>query len=106
MKIEEPEKITEPSTSDLPSAAANQCNETFNVATPQLNNTPPVLNETVTIAPVNTTVTLSKNIHDSLMTEDNDEDEPMEDAPPPLPPKKQAPIRQYSLRLKKNEVFK
>lgn len=96
VKLEQPEDITEPSNPDLPSPAANPCNETFNVA-------PPAMNETATI--VNTTVTLSKNIHDSLMTEDNDEDEPMEEAPP-LPPKNQAPIRQPSLRLKKNEVFK
>lgn len=100
VKMEPPEEITEATTPVLPSASANPSDETFNVAAPQLN-------ETVTIDPVNTTVTLSKNIHDSLMTEDNDEDEPMEEAQaPPLPPKNQAPIRQPSLRLKKHEVFK
>lgn len=83
-------------------AESQICNDTFNV--------PAVMNTTVTVAQPfidpNTTVTLAKNVHDSLMTEDNDEDADvsMEVLPPPLPPKKQlkpAP----AMKLKKNEVF-
>lgn len=61
----------------------------------------PALNETITLPNANATVTLHKNIHDSLMTEDND-DEEMEMAPPL--PKSKPP--QVPLKLKKNEVFK
>lgn len=85
-----------------PDAPAQICNETFNVL--------PAVNETVTTVPAadpNTTSTIAKNAHDSLMTEDNDDeaDVSMEVAPPLLPPKKQLPPVS-ALKLKKNEVFK
>lgn len=65
-------------------------------------------NETITLAPanVNETITLEKNPHDSLMTEDNDEDEDDGEASMyvPLSKYKTNPLPQ--LNLKKNEVFK
>lgn len=92
--------------------AAQTCNDTYRVE--------PTVNETVTIAPAanetetiasnvspkgDTTVTLSKNAHDSLMTSDNDENEnSLDDIPPPLPPK--LPKHASTTKLKKNEVFK
>lgn len=65
----------------------------------------PVMNETVTIsANPNTTVTLEKNLHDSLMTEDNDEDEDIPLVKPKQQKKTMPPLP--ALKLKKNEVFK
>lgn len=74
--------------------------ETFNIPAGDAN-------ETFQIAPAgagpDTTVTLSKNPHDSLMTEDNDDEAALE-LPPPLPPKPK--IQSGSaMKLKKNEVF-
>lgn len=72
--------------------------ETFNVAPPLIND------ETFTAGPaMNETVT--KNPHDSLMTDDNDEDS-QEPSAPPLPPKKHQQPPQPGPKLKKNEVFK
>lgn len=66
-------------------------------------------NETITLsnapANVNETVTLERNPHDSLMTEDNDdEDEGEASMYVPLSKFKTNPLPQ--LKLKKNEVFK
>lgn len=66
-------------------------------------------NETFQIAPTtneagpDTTVTLSRNPNESLMTEDND-DEAAIDQPPPIPPKPKTQAGS-ALKLKKNEVF-
>ena len=93
IKLEEPVKDKKESlkTSDA-------ADKTFNL--------PAINNETITVAqaqttPLNETVTLEKNPHDSLMTEDNDEDEEGE-ASMHVPLAMPAP----SLKLKKNEVFK
>lgn len=108
-------------------SAPQTCNDTYRVEptvdetvtiTPAVNETITIaqaaLNETMTIASNvipngDTTVTLSKNVHDSLMTSDNDDEDyegnsMQDDVPPPLPPKLQpfAP----TMKLKKNEVFK
>lgn len=87
-------------------ALPQNCNDTYRVE-PTANEavkTCAAVNETVTIGPLigDTTVTLSKNIHDSLMTSDND-DEDASNVPPPLPPKKQPVEKPMKL---KNEVFK
>lgn len=84
-------------------------NETVTIS----KNTP--ANETVTIENrvMNETVTLEKNPnpHDSLMTEDNDEDEIINEPSPPVAVqkinKKSSTTQQpLPLKLKKNEVFK
>ncbi|KAG5674984.1 hypothetical protein PVAND_004926 [Polypedilum vanderplanki] len=103
-KNESLEKISAPSTSnEIP------MNETVTIS----KNTP--VNETVTIENrvMNETVTLEKNPnpHDSLMTEDNDEEELMNELSPPhaMPQinKKSSTSQQQPLplKLKKNEVF-
>lgn len=97
-KVEQP--LVQPERAQSSEAQDQICNDTFNV--------PPAMNTTVNVATVaDTTVTLTRNVHDSLMTEDNDEeaDVSMEVLPPPLPPKKQ-PLPVSALKLKKNEVFK
>lgn len=108
----------EPKTSESEAATSN---ETFNVQ-PVNNETVTiaaarVMNETVTIEAAggascsnpNATVTLDKNPHDSIMTEDNDDGdyEDEEDAIPlaKITAKKAAPPP-LPLKLKKNEVFK
>lgn len=88
-----------------------ESNETFNVAQTEKEAVEPKMNETVTIEPrksenPNATITLDKNLHESLMTEDNDdinessEDLPLAQLKVTKPP--QLPL----LKLKKNEVFK
>lgn len=113
VKIENHEEIAKKlSAPAVESPPVEVCNATFNV--PAVNETvtlglAPIMNETVTISSnPNATVTIEKeNMHDSLMTEDND-DEDNEETPlsmlkvqntKPLPP---VP----ALKLKKNEVFK
>lgn len=87
-------------------ASDPNCNATFDIE--------PTVIGTVAIAPAqtsppnpNATVTLSQNPHDSLMTEDNDDDgaESLKDLPPPLPAKKKTP-QVPVIPLKKHEVFK
>lgn len=87
-------------------ASSRACNETFDIIS-AANEIAPALNETVTIAQatLNSTVTLIQNPHDSLMTEDLDDDVPMEEVPPSLPKKKLLPLP-APMKLKKNEVFK
>lgn len=100
--------VDSPEVVESPPVAA--CDATFNVPTAVANKTvsleaAPAMNETVTISQnPNATVTISQNPHDSLMTEDNDDDD--EEVPlstlksqKPLPP-------MPALKLKKNEVFK
>lgn len=114
----EPDKIqSSASEDDLPLSeikksttvsSTQACNETFDVL-PPVNETvtvAPAMNETVTLAKSdsNSAATLPRNPHDSLMTEDNDEDVSMEELLPPLP-KKQLPPPPVPLKLKKNEVF-
>lgn len=79
-------------------------NETFNLPNGNENVTTPINNETITLETgnANLTVTLDKNTNDSLMTEDNDEEE-QESMHIPLSQLSSIP---NALKLKKNEVFK
>lgn len=105
VKIENPEEIAKKSSEAaesppvLDSPTVEVCNETFNV---------PTVNETVTLVPaptMNETVTISRNPNESLMTEDNDDDE--EDVPLATMKKQKQPLPTMpGLKLKKNEVFK
>jgi hypothetical protein len=87
-------------------------NQTFDVPvneTVTISTAASINNETITLATnqnVNETVVLEKNDrHDSLMTEDNDEDEAEVSMNVPLSQLQKAPTLP-SLKLKKNEVFK
>lgn len=70
------------------------------------------MNETVTLVAnnINETVTLDKNPNDSLMTEDNDDEETSAEVPLSQIVKSKAkallPPQPLQLKLKKNEVFK
>lgn len=98
-----------------------QVNDTFNVplianeTITLSNNKSPALNETVTITTEskdenpNATVTIDRNAHDSLMTEDNDDDELSSQETqmaPPLTKKMPQLLLKPEMKLKKNEVFK
>lgn len=98
-----------------------QVNDTFNVSLiadktiTMSNNKNPALNETVTVTREsmhenpNDTVTIERNAHDSLMTEDNDDDEPLSQETqmaPPLTKKMPQLLLKPEMKLKKNEVFK
>lgn len=90
--------------------------ETFDVPinnqTVTIENNQPNSNETITLGKasegnvVNETVTLAKNPHDSLMTEDNSEDENNDSMNVPLSKLHEKPVELPPLKLKKNEVFK
>ncbi|CRK86348.1 CLUMA_CG000210, isoform A [Clunio marinus] len=90
-----PENLSEPS-----------CNETFNVVTEPKTAATPVMNETITIATATSGSAFvdNKNPHDSLMTEDNDDEENTSmDIPLSSLKSKTSPLP--ALKLKKNEVF-
>ncbi|CAO1325447.1 unnamed protein product [Diamesa serratosioi] len=108
----------EPEVTEDPPIADSQANDTFNV--------PAIANETITITPAlnetitvvtrsslnennpNTTVTIERNAHESLMTEDNDDDEQSAQEPqmaPPLTKKMPKLLQKTEMLLKKNEVF-
>lgn len=100
IKLEEPVKDKKDSLKKSDAA-----DKTFNLPV----NENAINNETITVAqaptPFNETVTLEKNPHDSLMTEDNDEDDEGE-------PSMYVPLSHLTkqpampLKLKKNQVFK
>lgn len=103
--IDENAKQTEEINSPL-----HQVNETFNL--PNANQTDTIStavnNETITLATVaniinNETVTIDKNPNDSLMTEDNDDEEERASMNVPLSHLSAVPP---TIKLKKNEVFK
>lgn len=77
-------------------------NETFNIPAEGANETFQIAPATDGTGP-NTTVTLSRNPNESLMTEDNDDEAAME-LPPPVPPKPKTQPGS-AMKLKKNEVF-
>lgn len=103
VKMEKPEEVSkEPSVeTNLESPPKENVNTTFNIA---------MGNETVTLVPaqaLNETVTISQgDMHDSLMTEDNDEDSSEEVLLSSLKGKKLPLPPLPALKLKKNEVFK
>ncbi|KAL7041545.1 hypothetical protein ACKWTF_000815 [Chironomus riparius] len=118
ISTEEVQKITSPSNVEMepphndnenipPAESAEKqqnflINETVTIST----NLP--VNETVTLATnVNANETYNKNMHDSLMTEDNDEESSMELAPEKIKENKKIDHHpQLPLKLKtKNEVF-
>lgn len=94
--------------------SSNVANETFNcpindqtVTINGAQSNAVVNDETIVLAQngnVNETVTIEKNPHDSLMTEDNDEDE--ESMLTPLSKLQAKAVELPALKLKKNEVFK
>lgn len=107
MVVEKNEPVAAKENEPLP----KPCDETFNVPTIQNetvtitanNNSQMLMNETVTIGanPDATDTTEKANTQDSLMTEDNDEeDEPLKNNP--TTPE----VARPALKLKKNEVFK
>lgn len=119
IKIEPTDNVPEVN-ADSPTANP-QANDTFNV--PLLanetitlsNNMIPALNETVTVTRAslngnpNATVTIEGNAHESLMTEDNDDDEQSSQETqmaPPLSKKMPQLLLKSEMKLKKNEVFK
>lgn len=100
--LESPAEPIETKTVDEP-----MCNETFNIA--------PTVNETVTYEAgvANEPITLTKsdnvvekNPHDSLMTEDNDEENQSSEDVPIAMLKQPTPSALPQLKLKNNVVFK
>lgn len=84
------------------SPSVQPSDETFNIPAAGSNETFQIAPATTEAGP-DTTVTLSRNPNESLMTEDND-DEPAIEQPPPLPPKPKTQTGS-AMKLKKNEVF-
>ena len=121
VKLEPIETVPEATVVDSPITADPQVNDTFNVplianeTITLSNNMSPALNETVTVTREslhenpNATVTIDRNAHESLMTEDNDDDEPSSQETqmaPPLTKKMPQLLLKSDLKFKKNEVFK
>lgn len=121
IKLEPTESVPDVAAVDSPTTADPQVNDTFNVplvvneTITLSNNDGSALNETVTVTRdslhdnPNATVTIERNAHESLMTEDNDEDEPLSQETlmaPPLTKKMPQLLLKSDMKLKKNEVFK
>lgn len=121
IKLEPTESVADVAAVDSPTPADPHVNDTFNVplvaneTITLSNNEGPALNETVTVLREslhdnpNATVTIERNAHESLMTEDNDEDEPSTQGnlmAPPLTKKMPQLLLKSDMKLKKNEVFK